>query len=131
MKIVPENAAAIEAELAKANGRASSHTVTSFAEVADEAYRAERKLEALGIPKSKRAGATFRVQSGGKVAKAYRRARRVTVLTMIRRASGWYLGELYSTEVYPDESGYGRLKLTAEQDAAAVALVRKAYEVQK
>ena len=127
MKIVPENAAAIGAELAKANGRASSHTVTSFAEVADEAYRAERKLGALGIPKSKRAGATFRVQSGGKVAKAYR----VTCLVLLRRAAGWYLVECRSCEIYPDQSGYGRLALTAEQDAAAVALVRKAYEVQK
>ena len=131
IKITPENAAAIESALAAANGRASSHTITSFDEVAAEAARAERKLEALGLCKSKRAGAIFKVQSGGKVAKAYRRPRNVTSLVLLRRGAGWYLVECCSYAIYPDQSGYGRLKLTAEQDAAAVALFRKAYEVQK
>ena len=134
LKITPENAAAIEAALAKVNGRGSRYAIARFDGcdgVNAEAYRAERKLEALGIPKSKRAGARFEVCSGGSVAKNYPYPRNVTSLVLLRRGPGWYLVEARGHALFSDQTGYGRLSLTAGQDAAAVALFRKAYEVQK
>lgn len=129
IKIVPENAAKIEAELARVNGKSTRHAFTSFEEIRDEAAHAERKLAALGLSGRATVGAVYAAQSGGAVAKAYKSARNVTRVALERKGPGWYLVDAFGTAVYPDQPGYGRLHLTTEQDARVIANVRKAYEV--
>lgn len=128
IKITAENAGAIELALRAENGWNTAHTFTTFGEIEALALRCEEKMEELGIPKPARAGATYERASGGSVAKSYKNTRVVTVVKIIRKSADWYLVAVGVATVRP--SGYiGKtgLTLTAEQDARAIAVLRKNY----
>ena len=55
--------------------------------------------------------------------------RAATRVTMIRRASGWFLTSVERTEVGQQGGGPGVLTLTAEQDAIAVKRTRAQYRI--
>lgn len=132
IKIVADNAGAIELALRAENGWSTAHTFTTFSEIESLAVRAEEKMEELGIPKPARAGATYERASGGSVAKSYRNTRVITLIKLLRKSAGWYLVAVGTATVWP--SGYtGKtgLTLTAEQDARAVAVFRKNYHTAK
>lgn len=127
--ICHENAEAIEAALKACAGRATRHCFTDYTEIEGEATSAEYKLEALVPAKSKRPGAVYRTESGGKVAKAYRGQRVTTRCQLIRRPKGWYLSAVESGQLWPNEVGASRLYLTATQDCAAIAAFKARYSV--
>ena len=119
--------AAIEAALKAANGTATAHTYTRAADIAALARTAEAKLEALGIPKAMRAGAAMVAVSGSKLPNCYKYTAKATIVRLIRRGAGWYLESAGTTDLHPGSTPAERLHLTPEQDAKAIAVLRKQY----
>lgn len=91
MKPIPlSDTAAVDAALALANGRASSHAATAgtcvrFAE------RAEHELASLDLPLGQRAGATLIADSGLRLPSSYKYHVNRTRVTLVRRRDGWAL----------------------------------------
>lgn len=146
IKIAKENAAAIEAALAAVNGCATAHTFTTFGEIEALAARAERELEYFGIAKTLRTGAAYDAVSGGAASKLYYPTRIVTLVQMLRKASGWYLvcavamwlcgyRGVGGLMIAAEKSGWSvcgyrgkkGLTLTKEQDERAVSVLREKY----
>jgi hypothetical protein len=128
INITAANAKKIEAALAAVNGRATSHTFTTYAAIEQVATILESKLDRLGIAKKYRAGASGTATSGDSVAKAYRHARNVTDIRLERRSSAWFLVAIGEATAYA-EGSLPRLALTKAQDALAVANLRDAYSI--
>jgi hypothetical protein len=132
IKLVAQNATAVEAALAAVNGKASAHSFYSFEQVAALAARAEAELDKLRIQHVTRAGAKVNAISGKAVSKSYRYARNRTRVQLERRNAGWYITDTSRWTTQADVWGY-RLILTKDQDtaatAAAVAAVRSSYSV--
>lgn len=131
IKITEQNREAIDAALAKANGKATAHTFTSASSVSAAMRVAEAKLEDLGIPKGQRSGATARARSGGKLPNAYKYRRVVSYITITRGSSAWFLTEATTYETWDKSGGGTYLTVTAAQDAIAIAKFRAAYSVEK
>ena len=132
IKIISDDSvshAAIEAALKTANGRATAHTYTRAADITYLARAAEAKLEALGVPKAMRAGAAMTATSGSKLPNAYKYTAQATVVRLIRKGAGWYLESAAATDLHPGSSPAERVCLTPEQDAKAIAILRKQYDV--
>ena len=132
IKITPANAKAIEAALSAVNGRATTHTFTSFGEVQNMAAAAEEKLNALSIPKAVRKGATWSETSGAAVTNAYAKkssTRAANWVRLERRSADWFLTNVGKTEVYKEGGGPGRLILTKEQAAKAVEVFSNQFTV--
>ena len=130
INIVPENDAWINDILLIANGKAATHTWNSYLDVIYAADEAEARLEKLGIPKVARKGATYIAQSGETLPNSYGHRARTTTVTITRKSKGWVLVSVAQSELYPRQRPRCQLVLTPEQDAAAVAVVRRAYSVQ-
>jgi hypothetical protein len=113
IKITADNAAKINAVLAEANGKATSHTIRSWVVVDSIATDAESRLSAL--PKAERAGATLVHTPAGPSAKSYKYAAATTRLRMERRASGWFLTSAERAEVYPRAQQRDSMTITPEQ----------------
>lgn len=128
IKIAQANAAAIESALKAANGKAHEHTYTTFPEIDYLAQQAEKTVREL-LNVADLPGATWAETSGGSVAKAYKSMRNATRVTLVRKSTGWYLTDAQAVMIGTDGGGRGRLTLTAAQDVAAVAKLRKAYSV--
>jgi hypothetical protein len=112
--------------LAVVNGRAAAATATAVS-IIDAAIYAESKLHALGIPKNKRTGATFRYTSGGSVARSYKYSRIVNVVTAVRGSAGWFITNITKSDLFPNQSGETKLGLKPEQIEIAVAQVRSQF----
>ncbi len=65
IKVCSDNATAIQAALDAINGRAAAFTVDKAASVIEIAEDAERRLEAVGITKARRAGITAAYRPAG------------------------------------------------------------------
>ena len=131
IKICEANGAAIEAALKEVNGRATEHAYTRFTELLGVAMEAEsRALRLLGLKKHL-PGMIVHAMSGGSVAKSYKRSRLTTSVTLELRGKNWYLTEITQSSLYADQSGFINLRLTPAQDAAAVALLRSRYSIQR
>jgi len=109
--------------LAKVNGDAKAHTYTTYTlrQVAD---RAEIHLAALGLTQAQRAGAVVHCVSGGSVPNAYKYSRALTRATLTRTSGGWWLTAVSCVNGW---AGFEALYLTEQQDAAAIAHLRKGY----
>jgi hypothetical protein len=132
IKITPANAKAIEAALAAVNGRATQHVFKRMSEIEWLAASAERKLDALKVPKFMRAGAEWVETSGAEVSSAYAKknsTRKATTVQIARKSSAWYVTRILAGEVYKEGGGPGRLILTKEQAAKAVAEFSKQFAV--
>ena len=99
IKITADNAAKINAVLAEANGKATSHTIRSWVLVDSVADEAESRLSAL--PKADRKGATLTHTPAGPSASSYKYAAQTTRILIERRATGWFLISAARAEVYP------------------------------
>jgi hypothetical protein len=125
-RITDKNRAAIFHILATVNGRATSHTFTTYHEIEQIAAAAEtRVLDLVGSQKAA-IGALFEATSGDKVANAYKYARIGTRVKLERRATGWFLVDATEWMLWAN-GGDRRLTLTAAQDARAVELFRAGY----
>jgi hypothetical protein len=131
IKVDKAKADDIAAALKAANGRATAHTFTEFGEISRRADGAEKALDALGIPKADRAGARYVAQSGSTLPNAYKFKTTATVVTLLRRPSAWYLESASTYDLYPKSTPGARLELTPEQDAIAVAYLRRGYTIRK
>lgn len=119
IKIDSKNRDAIEAALEEANSPATAHTYNRYIEVASLANAAENKLTALGIPMKDRKGATWVQTSGSAVSKSYTRLRYATGVELERRATGWFLTNVWRAHIYHEGGGRGRLTLTTPQAVLA------------
>lgn len=129
MKINIADTDAVRAALAAVNGRAERHAYTLPSEIAAVADDAERQLARLDVPKAARKGARYVSQSGSKLPGAYKYTATGTVVTLERGASAWFLVDVAACAIWPGHAPIQRLTLTQDQDAAAVAALRKAYAV--
>jgi hypothetical protein len=129
IKIILEKAQKIEDALREINLRSTAHTYTSFADIEALIVDAEKRLTNLLVAKKHFPGAVFVATSGGSVANAYKYSRDATSVTLMRKASGWFLTDAVSTVIYK-EGGKKSLRLTAAQDAIVYKVVRTNYQVQ-
>ena len=110
--------AAVETALATANGKAKTHTYKSALDIRAIAHNAETRLEQLGVPKKTRIGAIVEAISGDKLPSAYKYPPIRSRVTLIRRATGWYLTCANATKYNGMPSP--KLIMTEEQEAAAI-----------
>jgi hypothetical protein len=129
IKIVEDNAAAIEDALKAANGRAETHAYTAFYEVERLVKAAEGELAALDLPKADRIGARWTETSGGPVPNACDKkghGSNATRVVLERRSAGWYLLSAQQVQIGKAGGGAGRLALTQKQaDEAARRLLAR------
>jgi len=128
INIQEKNLGKITAALSDVNGKADSHTFTGGWEVLIAARCASAYLSELGLSKAHMIGAKVSCVSGGEVPNAYKWKRKVTVVEIERRQSGWFLNsiELHSLWGNAPKPVY---LLTSQQDDIAVAKLRSAYLV--
>jgi len=129
MKINISDKDAVRAALAAVNGKAERHAYTLPSEIAAVADDAERQLARLDVPKAARKGARYVSQSSGNLPKAYKYTAIGTVVTLERGASGWFLVDVAACDIWPGKAPFQRLTLTQDQDAIAIAAVRRQYGV--
>ncbi len=129
IKVARDKATEIEAALREANGRATRHTFTAFGEIERIAERGEKALESIGIPKADRPGARYASVSGSCLPSAYNYKARATNVVLIRRSSAWWLEHVAPFELHPKTTPGDRLELTREQDAKAIAVLRRHYTI--
>jgi hypothetical protein len=129
MRINLNDTDAVRAALAAVNGKAERHAYTLPSEIAAVADDAERALARLDVPKAARKGARYVSQSSGNLPNAYKYKATGTVITLERGATAWFLVDVAACDIWPGKAPIYRLTLTPDQDAAAVASLRKAYGV--
>lgn len=126
IKIVADNAVAIESALAAVNRNATRHTYTTAEEIIDLAERAESTLFYLLARKADMKGAVLAATSGVRpLPNSYKNSRTVTHVKMERRSTHWWLVEVESGTLFQSQCGGTHLTLTKEQDARAVEVLRK------
>ena len=128
ININDKNTEKITAALLAVNGRANSHTITSARQIRDIAETANDCLCDLGLSKARMVGAKVVFTSGGDVPNAYKWKRKVTLVQLERRKSGWFLNAIEAIEIWGNapKTAY---RLTFEQDRIAVAKTRSTYGV--
>ena len=98
IKISRDNRDKIEAALSLVNGRSTSFTITSYAEVCKVVDRCSKML---CLPKKAWIGVDVVYVPDGPSAKAYKYAAKSTQLTLKRRSTGWFLEHVAEAQVYP------------------------------
>lgn len=129
MKINISDKEAVRAALAAVNGRAMAHAYTLPSEIAAVADYAEGTLARLAVPKAARKGARYLSQSGSKLPNSYKYAATGTTVTLERGATAWFLVDVTACDIRPGAAPFYRLTLTPDQDAIAIAAVRRQYGV--
>ena len=129
IKIKENNRAAIAAALAAANGKATAHTFNSASDIIAAAADAEAQLTALEVNKGDRAGVIACALSGGSVPNAYKYARTITRVTMVRGSADWFVTEAKSLELFSKKQGETHITLTPAQAAAVVAKFSTRFSV--
>ena len=126
IKITPGNAQKINARLKRINGRADSHTYTTYGEIENLAREAESRRHRLRIAKKKAVGMRVVCRSGDTLPNAYKWSRVVTKVELAYCATGWFLTNIYSATAWGDGGCIGVI-LTPEIDAVAVQQLRSTY----
>ena len=126
MKIT-NNMQAIKAILEKTNGRATSHTFGSFGDLEAITLRAEKQLEAYGLNKKDRVGATVIAISGEKMPNAYKYQVTVNHAEFVRKASGWVLTSLTKHQQW--FGGGEVLTVTAAQSEKMIAKFKSGFRI--
>lgn len=113
IKIDRTNAAKIEDQLAKVNGRAKAFAITTFGQVENAAALAEARLAAL--PLTQRAGASATYIPAGPGSNSYRYGADSTELHLVRNTVGWILTAIHPARVYPRSGVRMAVTITPEQ----------------
>lgn len=119
IKLTTENEPKITTAIADEAGRKKAF-VHDFADLLIEAHRAEQRLEAFGLAKARRVGATAVSILAGP-ARSYRYKAEGTRVYMTRRATGWFLERVEVCDIYPGSASLLNVRLNEEQRAAAEA----------
>jgi hypothetical protein len=130
IKIVKENAKAIEDALRQVNGRAHDYTFDRYSEIEELANTAEERLSDMLGSVKRYAGARYRCQSGCVVANAYKHTRKGTYVELLRRTTGWYLTLVATAVLFTNSRHREILVLTPEQDKEARDLFFRKYRVE-
>ena len=119
------NAPALADKFAQTNGKAESFTLPA-SDALETAAWAEARLEALGVPKSARAGVEVVRLSEGPTANAYKHGAIGTAYTLRRTSAGHYdLVYIRRVTVYPRQKAVQALRVS---EAARDAIYKKAME---
>ena len=129
IKITYANIPALDAALAKVNGNATAHTATGNDIYLLESW-ADNQLKDLLGNKKHMPCAMARYRSGSALPNAYKYSRKVTQITIYRKAKDWWLTNAVLVDARGD-AGAMRVVLTEAQDAIAKAKFSKQYEVSK
>lgn len=121
IRITDSNHAAIAAELAAVNGKATSFTIGSAVTVAALAAEAEAMLRRRGVPQTLRRGCTYSYTPAGPTASAYQYAAKSTHVKIERRSSDWYLVSASSCDVWPRDKERSVLHITPAARDAMIA----------
>jgi len=89
--------------VADANGSANTFTYGSHA-IVELARRAEKRLDAMALPKADRVGFEAQFSHAGPAAKAYKYSAKGSLVTMRRTAKGWVLSSIDRITVFPAQS---------------------------
>jgi len=128
IKISEANKAAIVAELARVNGKAFAHAYATYAEVANEADYADKKILGLVGSKKVMVGAKLQTTSGDTMPGAYKYSRIGTTLVLVYKSSGWHLESVGTAHLYK-EGGRREIVLTTAQSDKAKADYAKQWSV--
>lgn len=129
IKITETNSVAITLALIAVNGKAWDHTFNIYEAIAIIAAEAEAQVvEIVGSQKAA-VGAVLKAVSGQKVANSYKYIRIGTRVVIERRSTGWFLIDIVSETLYPNQGGARVLTLTPDQDAKAIEVLRSSYLV--
>lgn len=127
--IKPQNLSKITAELMLANGKAKSHTYSTYNDIEGVINNAELSLKRTMLPKTYQVGAIFTSVSGDTTANAYKYARQATTVKICKGSSNiWFLVEVSATRIY-QSGGRNELVLTESQDAKCIEQLRKEYRI--
>lgn len=119
------NAPALADKFAQVNGKAESFTLPA-SDALEAAAWAEQRLEALGVPKSARAGVEVVRESGGPTANAYKHGAIGTAYTLRRTSAGHYdLISISRTTVWPRQKAVQALRVS---EIARDAIHQKAMD---
>ena len=129
IKITLANSQKIEDALREINLKSTAHTYVRFDQIEALVVDAESRLINLLGSKKHFSGAIFDATSGATVPHSYQYSRDATCVTLMCKASGWYLVDAVSTKIYKD-GGKKSLKLTCDQDAIACEKLRTNYSIQ-
>lgn len=111
------------------NRRAKSHTFAAHDLAFYVTVEAESRLDKLGIPKTERAGAIYRAESGSRLPNAYHGVAIAATATILRRSKDWYLTTYERFDLWPNYSPKVSLVLTPDQDELAIQVLRRGYAV--
>lgn len=114
MKINVTNTEKLDAELARINGRATSHTAKPRI-IRGQAESAERELQSKGLAKKDLPGVSAVFCSSPKMPSAYKNTRLVNFITIERFATGWFVTKITKSEVYPDQDDDLSFKVSRKQ----------------
>lgn len=124
LKISPESAASIDEAIATVAGRKKAF-IHSSSDIIVLAKDAEKRLEVLGIPTSRRAGASAHYVHGGP-AKAYRYNAQGTCVRMLRKSTGWVISSIALATIRPGSGEVSDVVISeAQRDIAVAAHFRK------
>ena len=129
IKITQSNSKKIEAVLREINLKSTAHTYVRYDDIENLTADAETRLVNLLGAKKHFVGARFDATSGATVPHSYKYAREATRVTLMCKASGWFLTDAVSTVIYKD-AGKKILRLTESQDAIACEKLRTNYSLQ-
>jgi len=129
IKITPENIQAMDVALRQVNGNATAHTVT-VSDILLFSVWADNQVKDLVGNKKDMPGAMARFRSGSALPNAYKYSRKVTRITIYRKAKDWWLTNVVADDARND-AGAMRVVLTEAQDAIAKAKFSRQYEVSK
>ena len=129
IRITPENIQAMDVALRQVNGNATAHTVT-VSDILLFSVWADNQVKDLVGNKKDMPCAMARFRSGSALPNAYKYSRKVTRITIYRKAKDWWLTNVVADDARND-AGAMRVVLTEAQDAIAKAKFSKQYEVSK
>ena len=130
MRINISDTAKVVAALASVNGRATAHTVTAAHEVREIAKSAEQLLEAAGMTKAERRGATATFQPAGP-ARNYKWAAKSTRITLERGASDWFVVGVAAINMFPAQAERLDVAIPARSHASFVARWSARFQVRQ
>jgi len=129
IKITPENIKALDFAISQVNGNAKAHIVT-VSDIFQVSVWAEVYVKYLLGNKKDMPCAMARYRSGSALPNAYKYSRKVTQITIYRKAKDWWLTNAVLVDARGDP-GAKWVVLTEAQDAIAKAKFSKQYEVSK
>ena len=112
----------------KEQGRAKTHTFHQT-EIWELGKKAEAKCASLGLPKCHRQGAEVTITSGGSVPLKYAYPRRVSIATLRRGKTDWFLTSVKVTSSWCRSAGGEFAQLTPAQSAYLVRRVTDQFGV--